>query len=180
MQIIDSAEMERMISRMAYEIVEKCKTMDQVALVGIQRRGVPLAQRLLQKIEAMEGSKPLSGILDITLYRDDLSLIATHPVINGTDIPFPVDGKTIFLIDDVLYTGRTTRCAMEALMEMGRPAAIRLGVLIDRGHRELPIGADVVGRILPTSQSEIIHVNLPEIDGAENISIEKKTKPGEA
>ncbi len=174
MEIIGKIEMERIISRMAYEIVEKSKPGEQFAIVGIQRRGVSLAKRLCHKISELEGHAIDFGILDITLYRDDLSLIATHPVINGTDVHFQVEGKTIILVDDVLYTGRTVRCAMEALMEMGRPKAIRLAVLIDRGHRELPIGADYVGKTLPTSSNEIVHVNVEEFDGIESVTIEKK------
>lgn len=176
MLVMDKQDMDRTINRMAYEIVEKTRNEQQIALVGIQRRGVCLARRLTAKIAEITGQAPEFGTLDITLYRDDLSLIASHPVINGTDIPFSVEDKVVFLIDDVLYTGRTVRCAMEILMDMGRPRAVRLGVLIDRGHRELPIGADVVGKKIPTSRSEAVHVLTEEFDQAEGVSIEKNQK----
>ena len=151
-------------ARIAHEIAERNPDSD-VALVGIRTRGVPFAQRLSDNFEKFFGKRPDTGILDITLYRDDLSIIAEHPVINGSDIPFAVTGRDIVLCDDVLFTGRTVRAAIECVMEMGRPRSIQLAVLVDRGHRELPIRADFVGKNIPTSRSELVMVKFPETDG---------------
>ncbi|HHU42813.1 MAG: bifunctional pyr operon transcriptional regulator/uracil phosphoribosyltransferase PyrR [Bacillota bacterium] len=172
--LMDAVELNRALVRLSHEIVEKNKGIDNIALVGIRTRGVPLAQRLAEHIRTIEGSPVKVGILDITLYRDDLSIIADHPVINSTDIDFSVIGKHIVLVDDVLYTGRTARAAIEALMEMGRPASIQLVVIIDRGHRELPIRADFVGKNVPTSKSEVIKVELAEVDGKDAVSLFEK------
>jgi pyrimidine operon attenuation protein/uracil phosphoribosyltransferase len=169
--IMDENAMERAITRIAHEIIERNKGTDNLALVCIQRRGVPLARKIAQKIELSEGVKPETGILDITFYRDDLSIIAWHPVINGTEINFTLDDRKIILVDDVLYTGRTVRAAIEALMDIGRPQMIQLAILIDRGHRELPIRADYVGKNVPTSKTEIIQVKVSEIDGVNSVAI---------
>lgn len=169
--IMDENAMERAITRISHEIIEKNKGTDDLALVGIQRRGVPLAMKIAQKIEDSEGVKPEIGVLDITFYRDDLSIIAWHPVINGTEINFRLDDKKIILVDDVLYTGRTVRAAIEALMDIGRPQMIQLAILIDRGHRELPIRADYVGKNVPTSKTELIQVRVKEIDGVNSVTI---------
>ena len=168
-KIMDQQGMERAIFRIAHEIIEKNKGVSNVALVGIQRRGVPIARRLVEHIEKVEAVKVPLGILDITLYRDDLSLLSEHPVLNGTDIPFNLTGKTVVLIDDVLFTGRTVRAALDALMDTGRPRAIQLAVLIDRGHRELPIRADYVGKNVPTSRNELIAVRIAPFDEPDEV-----------
>lgn len=175
-RIMDEAAMERAISRLASEIVEKNKGAKDLYLVGIRRRGVPLAQRIADKIEQLEGVKPLFGTLDITLYRDDLSTVGTNPIVNRTELAEDIDGKVVVLVDDVLYTGRTIRAALDQLMDFGRPRRVQLAVLIDRGreHRELPIQADFVGKTVPTKQSEIIRVMLKEFDGTEGVGIFEK------
>lgn len=170
-QIMDETAMNRALSRIAHEIIEKNKGITNVALIGIQRRGVPLAHRLADKIRDFEGQDVLTGILDITLYRDDLSKLSEQPIVNSTDIPFDITGNVIVMVDDVLYTGRTARAAMDALIDLGRPKAIQFAVLIDRGHRELPIRADYVGKNVPTSKSEIVHVHVKEIDGDNRVTI---------
>jgi len=173
-QIMDETAINRAIIRIAHEVIEKNNGIDKLVLMGIQRRGVSLAQRLAATIKEYEGKDVPVGILDITLYRDDLSMLSEHPVINKTDIPFDINAKVILMVDDVLYTGRTARAAMDAIMELGRPKAIQFAVMIDRGHRELPIRADYVGKNVPTSKSEIIHVHLTEIDGINNVVIADK------
>ena len=175
-QIMDETAMNRALSRIAHEIIEKNKGISNVALIGIQRRGVPLARRLAAKIRDFEGQDVLTGILDITLYRDDLSTLSEQPVVNGTDIPFDITGKVIVMVDDVLYTGRTARAAMDALIDLGRPKAIQFAVLIDRGHRELPIRADYVGKNVPTSKSEIVNVHVKEIDDDNRVTIVEHTQ----
>ncbi|MDK2798622.1 MAG: pyrimidine operon attenuation protein / uracil phosphoribosyltransferase [Clostridiales bacterium] len=170
-KIMDEQAMQRAITRISHEIIEKNKGVDDVVLIGIQRRGVPLSRKIALKIKEVEGTDVPVGILDITLYRDDLSLLAQHPVINGTEINFNITGKKIVLIDDVLYTGRTVRAAIDAIMDLGRPQMIQLAILIDRGHRELPIRADYVGKNVPTSKDEIIHVKVEEIDGINEVII---------
>jgi pyrimidine operon attenuation protein/uracil phosphoribosyltransferase len=167
--LMDSDGLSRSITRIAHEIIEKNKGVDDLALVGIRRRGVPLAERLAKKIQSIEGKELPVGKLDITLYRDDLTTASDQPVIHGTEIPFNIVGKKIVLVDDVLYTGRTVRAALDAMIDLGRPLAIQLAVLIDRGHRELPIRADYVGKNIPTSRKEIVLVKLTEIDGAEEV-----------
>ncbi len=174
-QIMDEAGINRVLSRIAHEIIEKNKGIQNVALIGIQRRGVPLAQRLARKICEFEGINVPVGILDITLYRDDLSTLAEHPVINRTDIPFDINGKIVVMVDDVLFTGRTARAAMDALIDLGRPKAIQLAVLVDRGHRELPIRADYVGKNLPTSRNEIVNVQVMEVDKINKVTIAEIT-----
>ena len=164
-QIMTADEIRRALVRISHEVVEKHGGTTDLALVGIQRRGVPLADRMADAIEEHEGHAVPVGALDITFYRDDLSLVAHQPIVKGTDLPFDLNGLTLVIVDDVLYTGRTVRAAMDALMDYGRPRAIRLAVLIDRGHRELPVRADHVGKNVPTSQEEIIKVHLVEVDG---------------
>lgn len=171
--IMDESDINRACIRLAHELIERNKGTDDVILVGIQRRGVPLAKRVAELVEQYEGVKLPVGMLDITFYRDDLSLLAEHPVINGTDLPFMLDGKKIVLVDDVLYTGRTVRAAIEALMDTGRAKCIQLMVMVDRGHRELPIRADFIGKNLPTSNNEIVHVCVPEYDGESGVYIEE-------
>ncbi|MGI6327243.1 MAG: bifunctional pyr operon transcriptional regulator/uracil phosphoribosyltransferase PyrR [Saccharofermentanales bacterium] len=167
--LMDAMMMDRALTRIAHEIVERNKGIDKLYLVGIQRRGVPLAKRIADKIAAIEGRRPEIGILDITFYRDDLSMLAEHPVINSTSMPFAIEGNKIVLVDDVLYTGRTCRAAIEALFDLGRPNQIQLAILIDRGHRELPFRADFIGKNVPTSRSEVIHVLIQEIDGLDRV-----------
>jgi pyrimidine operon attenuation protein/uracil phosphoribosyltransferase len=172
-RIMDSARMNRALSRLASEIVEENHGAKDLYLVGIRRRGVPIAEKLLNKIEALEGVKPTFGILDITLYRDDLSTVGANPVVNRTELHENIEGKNIILVDDVLYTGRTIRAALDQLMDFGRPKRVQLAVLIDRGkeHRELPIQADFIGKMVPTKKSEIIRVMLKEFDDIEAVGI---------
>ena len=165
-------EIRRATVRISHEIVEKQAGTAGLALVGIQRRGVPLAHRIAEAIAEHEGVALPVGALDITFYRDDLSLVAQQPLVKGTDLPFDLNGATVVLVDDVLYTGRTIRAAMDAL-DFGRPQAIRLAVLIDRGHRELPIRADHVGKNVPTSREEVVRVHLAETDGEDGVDIER-------
>ncbi|MBC7338793.1 MAG: bifunctional pyr operon transcriptional regulator/uracil phosphoribosyltransferase PyrR [Firmicutes bacterium] len=174
-RIMDEEAMRRAITRIAHEILEKNKGIEGLVLVGIRRRGVPLAERLARQIEAIEGRRVPVGSLDITLYRDDLTLRSDHPVVHRTEVPFAVQGKKVVLVDDVLYTGRTVRAALDAIMDLGRPALIQLAVLVDRGHRELPIRADYVGKNVPTSRREIIHVKLKETDDEDAVIIEEMT-----
>ncbi|MGM9583885.1 MAG: bifunctional pyr operon transcriptional regulator/uracil phosphoribosyltransferase PyrR [Phascolarctobacterium sp.] len=169
--IMDADAMRRAIVRIAHEIIERNKGVENVVLVGIRTRGVPIAERLAAAITEIEKVELPVGMLDITLYRDDLSTLAYNPVCHGTEIDFDVDGKTVILVDDVLYTGRTIRCALDAIIDMGRPKAIQLAVLIDRGHRELPIRADFAGKNVPTSHKEAINVYLSEQDGADEVVI---------
>lgn len=178
-QLMSASEVDRTLVRLAHEVLEKTSDLDRLAFIGVKRRGAPLAQRLAAKIESLENLKVPVGILDITWYRDDLSTIAERPVLHSKQIDFPVTGKDIVLVDDVLYTGRTIRAALDALFEHGRPARVQLLVLIDRGHRELPIEARYVGRALQTSSSEIIEVKLQEVDGQERVLlVERVDEPG--
>jgi len=172
-RIMDATGMKRALSRLASEIVEKNRGVTDLYLVGIRRRGVPLAERIARRIETLEGSPPLAGILDITLYRDDLSTVGANPIVNRTELEQDIENKIIVLVDDVLYTGRTIRAAMDQLMDFGRPRKVQLAVLIDRGreHRELPIQADFIGKIVPTKQTEIIKVMLKEFDEVEAVGI---------
>jgi pyrimidine operon attenuation protein/uracil phosphoribosyltransferase len=179
-QLMSASEIDRTLVRLAHEILERTKDLDELAFIGIRRRGVPLAQRLAAKIEALEERKVPVGILDINLYRDDLSTVGIKPVVNGTEIPFSVQGKDIILTDDVLYTGRTTRAALDALFDHGRPARIALLALIDRGHRELPIEAKFIGRVVQTTDDEIIEVKFQEIDGMERVVLVERTASTEA
>jgi pyrimidine operon attenuation protein/uracil phosphoribosyltransferase len=176
-QIMTADEIRRATIRLSHEIVEKQAGTDGLLLIGIQRRGVPLARRIAAAIEENEGVDVPVGALDITFYRDDLSMVAQQPVVKGTELPSGIDGRTIILVDDVLYTGRTIRAAMDALVDFGRPQAIRLAVLVDRGHRELPIRADHVGKNVPTSREELVRVHLEEIDGEDGVEIERLVEP---
>ena len=170
-RLLDAQAMDRAISRLAHEIIEKNKGTDNVALVGILTRGAPLAERIQKKIEKFDGAVLPLGKLDITLYRDDLTTIAAEPKYKGSTINFGVAGKDIILVDDVIFTGRTVRAALDAIMELGRPKTIQLCVLVDRGHRELPFRADYAGKNIPTSKSELIAVNFTETDGKEDVCI---------
>ncbi len=175
-KIMDSARMKRALSRLASEIVEENHGAKDLYLVGIRRRGVPLAERIVAKIEQIEGERPLFGIIDITLYRDDLSTVGANPIVNRTELDTDIEDKKIILVDDVLYTGRTIRAALDQLMDFGRPNRVQLAVLIDRGkeHRELPIQADYIGKTVPTKKSEIIKVMLKEYDKEEAVWIYEK------
>ncbi|MDT3698252.1 MAG: bifunctional pyr operon transcriptional regulator/uracil phosphoribosyltransferase PyrR [Thermincola sp.] len=174
--ILDADGIRRALTRITHEIIEKNKGVENVALIGIRRRGVPLAERLVKRIAEIEGTVVPMGILDITLYRDDLTTITHQPVIHKTEIHFSVEGKIIVLVDDVLFTGRTVRAALDAIIDLGRPEAIQLAVLADRGHRELPIRADYVGKNVPTSRKEIVSVYLTELDKKEKAVIELDTE----
>lgn len=169
--IMDADAMRRALVRISHEIVEKNKGVDNVVLMGIRTRGVPLAYRLAKAIKAIENVDLPVGSLDITLYRDDLSTLSYNPVVKETDIDFDFNGKTVILVDDVLFTGRTVRCALDALIDIGRPRAIQLAVMVDRGHKELPIRADYVGKNVPTSRAESVDVALNEIDGYDEVSL---------
>ena len=172
-QLMDETAIGRAITRISHEIIERNKGIEDVVLVGIKTRGVPIANRISKKIEQIEGSKVDTGQIDITLYRDDLKTINTDPVVNGSNIDFNINDKIVILVDDVLYTGRTVRSALDAVVDIGRPKAIQLAVLVDRGHRELPIRADYVGKNVPTSKDEIISVKLSEIDEEDSVTIKE-------
>ena len=164
-------DIRRTLARIAHEIIEHNKVIEQLVLVGMHTRGVPLAERLAGNIESFEKLRVPVGDLDISLYRDDLSSLELQPIVRRTDIPVSIDGKSIVLVDDVLYTGRSIRAAMDALMDLGRPLSIQLAVLIDRGHRELPIRADYVGKNIPSAKHEDIQVQLEETDGIDEVAI---------
>jgi pyrimidine operon attenuation protein / uracil phosphoribosyltransferase len=172
-QVLDEAGIERALTRIAHEILERAGGTEGLALVGIRTRGVSLARRIAARLQAIEGVKVPVGALDITLYRDDLGLKAEAPILRGTDIAFPVAGKTLVVVDDVLYTGRTIRAALDAIMDLGRPRMIQLAVLVDRGHRELPIRPDYVGKNLPTARREIVQVELREHDDQDRVVIQE-------
>jgi pyrimidine operon attenuation protein/uracil phosphoribosyltransferase len=171
--VLDADRMARSLARIAHEILERNRSIDEVALVGIRTRGVPLAKRIAKSIQDVSGHEVPTGALDITLYRDDLmrTPLGPQPVVRKTEIQFSIDDKRILLVDDVLYTGRTIRAALDALIDFGRPRAIQLIVLVDRGHRELPIKADYVGKNLPTSAAQSVQVHLAEIDGLDEVEI---------
>ena len=169
--IMDDVALDRALKRIAHEIIEKNKGAKDLALIGVHRRGVPIAERIASYIKNFEGISVDIGTLDITFYRDDLSLLADHPLIKGTNIAFDINKKTVVLCDDVLYTGRTARAALDALMDLGRPNYIQLAVIVDRGHRELPIRADYVGKNIPTSKNEVVSVHVKEFDGMDNVVI---------
>jgi pyrimidine operon attenuation protein/uracil phosphoribosyltransferase len=171
--LMDEVAIKRAITRIAHEIIEKNKGVEKVALIGIRRRGGPLAVRLAERIEEIEGIKVPVGILDITLYRDDLTTLASQPLVHRTEVFFNINDMNIVLVDDVMYTGRTTRAAMDALIDLGRPRTIQLAVLVDRGHRELPVKADFIGKNVPTSKKEVISVLVKEIDGREEVIIKE-------
>jgi pyrimidine operon attenuation protein/uracil phosphoribosyltransferase len=170
-EIIDAEGLKRAITRIAHEIIERNDGAENLVLVGIRTRGVPLAERLAAKIREFEGVEPPVGALDITLYRDDLQRIAHQPIVKGTDVPCGINDRTVILVDDVLYTGRTVRAALDELIDLGRPKTIQLAVMIDRGHREIPIRADFVGKNVPTSSREVIMVHVVEVDGTDGVSI---------
>jgi pyrimidine operon attenuation protein/uracil phosphoribosyltransferase len=173
--VLDAVRISRSLARIAHEILERNPAIDELALVGIRTRGVPLARRLASEIRGINTHDVPTGALDITLYRDDLMrhAVGAQPVIRRTEIPFSIDDKRILLVDDVLYTGRTIRAALDALIEFGRPKVIQLVVLVDRGHRELPIKADYVGKNVPTSLSQSVQVHLTEIDGRDEVEIQE-------
>ena len=173
-QLMSASEVERTLIRLAHEILEENNGAEDLALVGIRRRGVPLAERLAKIIQRIEKKPVLVGTLDITLYRDDLSTLDSKPVVQKTEMEIPITGKSVVLVDDVLYTGRTTRAAMDALFRSGRPKRLQLCVLIDRGHRELPIEAAFVGRTVQTTENQIIEVKLREVDDAEKVLLMEK------
>ena len=170
-RVMTAADINRVMARLATQIVENNPDLSNVLLVGIRRRGVPLAERLAAKIKDMDKVAVATGALDITLYRDDLSTVAEQPVVNKTELPADITGRTIILVDDVLYTGRTVRAALDELIDFGRPCRVQLAVLVDRGHRELPIQADYVGKVVATTDTEIIKVMLPEFDEKEEVIV---------
>ncbi len=170
-KILDEKAMDRSLTRLAHEIIEKNKGIEDVVLLGIKSRGIPIAERIKEKICMIEGKNLEVGRLDITMYRDDLSLKSYQPDVKGVDVDFEIDGKIVILVDDVIYTGRTVRAAMDAIIDYGRPSSIQLAVLVDRGHRELPIRPDYVGKNVPTSSKEIVKVKVIEIDGSNEVSI---------
>ncbi|MDI6780830.1 MAG: bifunctional pyr operon transcriptional regulator/uracil phosphoribosyltransferase PyrR [bacterium] len=173
-RIMDTSELSRTILRLSYEILERNKGTMNLAIIGIRSRGVPIAQRIVTNIASVENCKIEMGVLDITLYRDDLTTVSDQPVVKPTQIPFDITGKKIILVDDVLYTGRTVRCAIDQIMDFGRPASIQLAVIIDRGHRELPIQADYTGKTITTTKDEVIEVRVEEIDGCDEVLICRK------
>ncbi len=174
--VMDEKSMRQALRRISHEIIERNKGIDDIVLVGIRRRGVPLAARLQTYLNEIEGSSIPLGILDITLYRDDLAERQEQPRVHTTDVPFDLNKKQVVVVDDVLYTGRTIRAAMDALIDLGRPATIQLAVMVDRGHRELPIRADYVGKNVPTSRSELVQVKLQEVDGEDRVDILENKK----
>lgn len=173
-KILDKDALNRSLMRIAHEILEKNKGVKGLCLVGIRKRGVFMAKRLAEAIKKIEGKDLAVGILDITLYRDDLTLISAQPVVRKTEIDFDIEGKIVVLVDDVLYSGRTVRAALDALIDLGRPKSIQLAVLVDRGHRELPIRADYVGKNIPTSWNETVEVRLEETDAKDEVMIVEK------
>ena len=174
--IMTPEDIRRSLARIAHEIIERNKTTEHLVLVGMRTRGVPLAKRLAVNMEDLEGLKIPVGALDISLYRDDLSSLNPQPTVQSTDIPVNIDNKSVVLVDDVLYTGRSTRAAMDALIDLGRPRSIQLAVLVDRGHRELPIRADYVGKNIPSARDEQIQVKLVETDGIDRVVIVKSSR----
>ena len=174
--VMDADRIGRALVRIAHEIVERNRGVGELAVIGVRSRGVPLAKRIAASLKAISGDDVPTGALDITLYRDDLMRqpVGPHPIVRRTEIPFSIDDRVIVLVDDVLFTGRTTRAALDALIDFGRPRAIQLVVLVDRGHRELPIKADYVGKNIPTSRREDVHVRLTELDGRDEVSVESE------
>ena len=174
--VMDADRIGRALTRIAHEIVERNKSLDGLAIVGIRTRGVHLARRIAQALHEISGQDVPTGALDITLYRDDLMrlTVGPQPLVRLTEIPFSIDDRRILLVDDVLYTGRTIRAALDALIDFGRPKVIQLVVLVDRGHRELPIKADYVGKNIPTAATESVHVRLVETDGRDDVTVERE------
>src|SRR5216117_2281856 len=179
-ELMDADRLSRTLSRMAHEILERHPDIRGTVLVGIRTRGVPLARRLAARMKEASGFEPPVGALDITLYRDDLTTVGPQPVLKGTDIPTSIDGRTVVLVDDVLYTGRTVRAALDELIDFGRPARIKLAVVVDRGHRELPIRADFVGRTLTTAREEVVQVLVREEDGEDRVVLLERGRPRRA
>jgi pyrimidine operon attenuation protein/uracil phosphoribosyltransferase len=173
-ELMDAARVARTLDRMAHEIVERHPDLKTAALVGVRSRGVPLARRLARLVKRASGVELPVGALDISLYRDDFTSIAAQPITKGTDIPFSIDGRSVIVVDDVLFTGRTVRAALDQLIDFGRPARIELAVLVDRGHRELPIRADYVGRTVGTSRGQVVQVKVEEEDGSDGVVIEER------
>jgi pyrimidine operon attenuation protein/uracil phosphoribosyltransferase len=176
-QVMDAAGIARAITRVAHEIAERNKGVEGVVLIGLRSRGIEVAQRIAAKLSEIENTKVPVGALDITLYRDDFGRAATQPIVRRTEIPFSIDEKKVVLVDDVLFTGRTTRAALDGLMDLGRPRLVQLAVLVDRGHRELPIRADYVGKNVPTSHQEAVQVFLTEGDGVDKVVIYEAVEP---
>jgi len=172
-ELMDAARFSRTLDRMAHEIVERHPDLERAALVGVRSRGVPLAHRLARLVKRASGVDLPVGALDISLYRDDFTSIAAQPITKGTHIPFSIDGRSVIVVDDVLFTGRTVRAALDQLIDFGRPARIELAVLVDRGHRELPIRADYVGRTVSTSRGQIVQVRVEEEDGSDGVVVEE-------
>jgi len=170
---MDADQIRRALTRIAHEIIERNKGIEGLMLLGIKTRGVPLAERLAELIESIEGHRPPVGVLDISLYRDDLTAVGDQPVLNSTSVPESVVGRSIVLVDDVLFTGRTVRAALDAVIDLGRPQLIQLAILVDRGHRELPIRADYVGKNVPTAKREVVAVQLQETDGEDRVVIKE-------
>lgn len=173
-RILDKEAIDKTLERLAHEIVEEHATIEDVAIIGIKNRGAHIAKRIADRITRLSGKDISVGALDITLYRDDLTQVSEQPVVHATEIDFAIDGKKVILVDDVLYTGRTVRCALDALIDFGRPARIQLAVLVDRGHRELPIKADYVGKNVPTSDKEVVEVRLVETEGKDEVVLCEK------
>ena len=173
--VMDADRISRALTRIAHEIVERNRGVDQLALIGVRSRGVPLARRIARALQHITGDEVPTGALDITLYRDDLmrQAVGPQPLVRRTEIPFSIDNRLIILVDDVLYTGRTTRAALDALIDFGRPRAIQLVSLVDRGHRELPIKADYVGKNIPTARNESVQVRVQELDGTDEVVVER-------
>ncbi len=177
--VVDSETINRCISRISYEIIERNHDLSQVALVGVRTGGEYLGRRIQERIEKIEKVKVPFGVIDITLYRDDLSSFDSQPMLRGTDLPFSIDGKTIVLVDDVLYTGRTVRAALDALIDFGRPKSVQLAILVDRGHRELPIRPDYIGKNIPSNSTESVHLRLSEQGYQDGVYLEKKVRHSE-
>jgi pyrimidine operon attenuation protein/uracil phosphoribosyltransferase len=176
-EIMDAARVARTLDRMAHEIVERHPDLSGAALIGVRSRGVPLALRLARLVKQASGVDLPVGALDISLYRDDFTTMAPQPVTKGTEIPFSIDGRSVIIVDDVLFTGRTVRAALDQLIDFGRPARIELAVLVDRGHRELPIRADYVGKTITTSLAQSVQVRLREQDGEDSVDLEERAVP---
>jgi len=176
-ELMDAGRVSRTLDRMAHEIVERHPDLERTALVGVRSRGVPLAHRLARLVKRASGVDLPVGALDISLYRDDFTSIAAQPITKGTHIPFSIDGRSVIVVDDVLFTGRTVRAALDQLIDFGRPARIELAVLVDRGHRELPIRADYVGKAVSTSRGQIVQVRVEEEDGSDGVVVEEREPP---
>jgi len=176
-ELMDAGRVSRTLDRMAHEIVERHPDLERTALVGVRSRGVPLAHRLARLVKRASGVDLPVGALDISLYRDDFTSIAAQPITKGTHIPFSIDGRSVIVVDDVLFTGRTVRAALDQLIDFGRPARIELAVLVDRGHRELPIRADYVGKTVSTSRGQIVQVRVEEEDGSDGVVVEEREPP---